>query len=197
MKSYLKRTVGLGFGIFFLPVFALNHVTSFYLGALVGWSSANYNQYLLILSKAPATITDTGYATAFQIGYRVNAKLAAEMCAIYFQRIVITNKYTRRKSDGRFRNNMVYLVGKLSFPPAQNLKFFIKGGLGYIARSSVSYRGITVTGGELVRPVYGAGMNWRMANHWDLELTFMQARELATKQLPTSNYLGLGAHYLF
>jgi hypothetical protein len=190
--------------LFVLPlvVFANNSKTSwrwsgFYLGAQTGLSCVDYRNYPFPSTLSPQSIHIYGLGTAIQFGYIFNRHFSTEIAAIYFRKPTLKNMGGSSNSP-RFKNNLVYWVLKSSVSFPYYVRFFIKTGVGYIVRGRVKVGQLTlIHGGEIIRPVYGCGINWCVAKHWDLEFSWVQAPGLTIKKLPPSNYIGIGAHYLF
>ncbi len=169
----------------------------FYLGALIGLSWVDYSHFSFTPAAAPTQIIDKGLAPSFQFGYGFNSYFALETGVIYIRKPIF--KHLHHGSDnGRFKNNVVYLVAKLSLLIKKSYRIFTKLGVGYVVRDSIIDNGAVIINGSMItRPIYALGVDYRVAQHWELELMWMQAAKLSSKQLPASNYIGVGAHYLF
>ncbi|OGT55066.1 MAG: hypothetical protein A3F17_08210 [Gammaproteobacteria bacterium RIFCSPHIGHO2_12_FULL_41_15] len=180
---------------FFLPLYGFSH-HGFYVGGLMGFGSVDYSNYSFPTQRRSTLIKDAGFAPAIQMGYDFTRITALEFGAIYFRKVVFY--HLTPQNNARFKNNVAYLVSKINFLHHATMHFFVKGGLGYVVRNAVIVDcAAVVSGGGILRPIYGAGVHWQLATHWDLEMTWLQAAKQVTTQLPFSNFLGLGVHYDF
>lgn len=168
----------------------------FYLGAMATYSWTHYGNQFLYPVTTRLTI-DQGPGSSFHFGYNFNLFSAGEIGAAYLHKTVFRD-FNQTTQNARIKNNMVYIALKLSAPLPYLIRVFTKIGYGYVVRDRIIFDDIIILpGGEFFRPIVGFGLNWRPAMHWELELAWLQAAKLSQQHLPRSDFVGLGAQYLF
>lgn len=187
--------------LFLAPLFSYSHayprIKGFYLGALIGVTWADYSDYSFPADEVPNKIIDVGAGPQYTFGYGFNPIAALELGAVYLRKPKFKNLHNS-PTTARFKNNVVYLTMRLSYFLNQKLRLFAKAGVGYVVRDNVIDQGVLLVRGKaVVVPVYGVGLDYRVASHWELELAWLQAAPSSGNKLPASNILGVGAHYLF
>jgi len=172
----------------------------FYVGAQIGYSVTHYQNYQFIIPMTIHSVSDRGPGSSFHVGYNFNRYFAAEMGAAYLHKTIF-HEYIRAPfgfDNARIKNNIVYFAAKFSIPLPDAIRIFAKLGGGYVVRDRIIYwEQLIMSGGEITRPVYGAGINWRPSPHWELELAWLRTAKLASQRLPPQDFLGIGAQYLF
>jgi len=173
---------------------------SVYLGLDVGYSSANYHRVNLHGGFVPKSIRDTGISPKLTLGIDFVRWFGFEVDVVYFQKPLFQGLGLMLRPQ-KVKHNLVYGALKLGIPFPHGILIYGKVGYGYIARNGFTidyYRLFTpLKAGEFGDFVFSLGMNYQVAHHWVLDLTWVNAPAKATAQLPASNYFGLGFVYKF
>lgn len=168
-----------------------------YVGGLVGLTWIDYQHYRFPKGQEPTSIIDVGIGPQFHFGYSFNSIIALEIGAAYLRKPVFKH-IAGSDNNGRFKNNVAYLVTKASKRIAANVRIFFKLGVGYVVRDEIiNHDQEIVASGLFVRPVYSVGVTWRFRPNWEAEFSWLGAAPQSVNQLPAGNYLGLGVQYLF
>ncbi len=173
-----------------------------YLGIDVGYSSANYHTIHPNVAFTPNSIRDTGISPKLSLGLDFNRYVGVEVNAIYFQRPLFEGVGLHSVAL-KVKQNLVYFALKLSAPLFRGFALYGKIGYGYIVRGDITFYNrdgqflTPLVAGEFSETFYSLGVNYEVARHWILGLTWVNAPPKASVQLPASNYFGLGAAYKF
>lgn len=173
----------------------------FVVGLDVGYGVVDYSGVTLTGGFQPTRIRDTGIAPKIAIGYEFNPYFGLGVSVIYFLKPVFEG-LGETKITGKMKHNLVALWMKPSLPLFHQFSLYGQFGVGYIVRDSLKVRrGMSninaIQGGEFGCWVYGLGVSYRVATHWLLDLTWIQAPASLSRQIPAANYYGVGAAYKF
>lgn len=190
--------------IFICPVASASGDHGVYLGVDVGYSNANYETVQLAYGYTFRSVDDSGLAPQFTFGYRFNRIAGLELSVIYFHKIIFHGVGVHPERYDKLKHNLVYLAGKFLVPVYKGFGVYVKAGVGYVVRDRIMYGTIgarqdlfLLKEGEFIRPVYGLGLNYQVTEHWILDATWVGSPEKESDQLPSSNFFGAGASYLF
>jgi len=168
----------------------------FYIGLQGGYSSVDYSS-LNYGTNTIGSFDDTGVAPQVEVGYNYNPYIAAELAVDYLHKPKLGN-INGTGQTGKFKNNVVYFVAKVFLPIKTLFRVYAKAGIGYIPRDAVKVNGVNIlSSGEFIRPVYGVGATYRIAQDWEFETSWVQASKNTDHSLPASNFFGVGANYWF
>jgi len=168
-----------------------------YFSVQTGWSYAHYTNASLSGGLMATKITTRGFAPKIALGYDFTSHIAAEFGVIYFHKIIFFG-LPGAGSTPKVKNNVIYLVGKLTLPLWRKLGFYFKAGVGYVARGEIRINNIVILSQQnVVMPVYGFGLIYALASHWAFDASFMQVPSNGSVRLPVSTYAGVGVIFKF
>jgi hypothetical protein len=131
-------------------------------------------------------------------GHQFNKYLSAQ---ITYMRPVLWVNYKNingSRSDKTVWMNVAGLTAKLQVPMTKNLSVFGEGGLGIVTRTGFVMDGHTVIAdANYPYMLYGAGLEYRLNNKWDLLLTTAYSPSNPGVKQPHTFYVGPGFKYKF
>ena len=174
-------------------------VYPWYLTVQLGYSSADYTNAILRGGFAATRIDNSGLGYHLAIGYQFAPHFSSEFGVVWFDKIQ-WHGITGLPNGFKTKNNIVYFAGRILLPLhfIPRLQFYIKGGIGWVARAGFTINGVRVLSQRnYVMPVIGAGLLYRLAQHWTLEASYIGVPSEGTYQLPWSNFIGFGGSVWF
>ena len=167
----------------------------FYLGVEYGYSTVGYqNNFAPGYTANP--IDKSGDAARVEAGFDICKNVGVLMSVIYFEKPLFHN--INGMNDSKTKNNFIYLAAKGMLPFAHRFVIYADAGIGYIVRSQVKVNNVVVfRNQEIVRPTYGVGLAYLIWKRWILTITWTQATQKPSDDLPSSNYIGTGIRYKF
>jgi len=185
----------------FSPCFSAER--GFYLSTDVGYSVADYDSLTLRNGVHQQSAKDSGVASQFNFGYGFWGLSSAEIGVVYFHKVIFNGLNVIPSYRNNIKHNLVYLAGRIGIPTGSRWWPYVKVGVGYVARDSLTAlngQGRAVSAlpeGEFFVPVYGLGLYYRAGKHWVLDGTWVGAPGRAQQELPASNFYGIGVIYWF
>jgi opacity protein-like surface antigen len=131
-------------------------------------------------------------------GHRFNKYLSGQ---ITYMRPVLWVNYkdvNGSRHDNTVWMNVAGLTVKPQGPLAKNLSVFGEGGLGIVTRKGFTIDSHTVIAdANYASFLYGAGLEYRVNNKWDLLLTAAYSPAKSNVKQPYTLYVGVGFNYKF
>lgn len=172
-------------------------VHNFYIGLQAGYSWVPYSNDDLTPGFTATSIKNSGLSPRLFLGYNVTRDWALELNVIYFKK---PHFHGLAGAGGvqKIKNNIVALMVRYNWHFCPRWEAYAMAGLGYVVRDGIYIRPTQVLSeGEIFRPAYGLGVNYRLTTRWDVAATWVQVPSSSSRNLPTSNYIGIGASYRF
>ncbi len=169
-----------------------------YVNVQIGYSFVNYTNATLRGGVTATKIENNGWSPKLALGYDFTHHFGVELGVNWFHKPAFYNLPTFGPKY-LIKNNVVYLVGKVNISLWKKLSAYLKGGVGYVARSGITTGTniVALQSGNFVMPVYGVGLLYSLTPRWDFDASFMQVPCNSAHQLPTSNFAGVGVSFRF
>jgi len=167
-----------------------------YFTVQAGLSDVKYTNSNLSNGITARRIKTSGVNYHIGSGYQFNRWLAAEFGIIWVYKPQFLDLNGTSK-DAKIKNNVVYLAARVGWPVWRFL-FYVKGGIGYIARQGFFFNKTrALSEGSFFTTIYGAGFLFHFTSHWGADVSWMQAPPNRHQQIPTTNFYGAGIVYSF
>lgn len=168
-----------------------------YLGAEAGYSIADYSNGDMAGGYTATSFQNGGLGAHPFLGYQFNPNWAAEFAVFYMSRPAVNGIPTPGVTV-KLRHNVVGLYLKGIYHPRTDWSLFIKGGLGYTARSQISVGATTVLPeGLFFCPLLSLGVAYEFAKQWFVDVSANFMFENSGDQLPMAQFYGVGIAYAF
>lgn len=181
---------------------ATKDVPHAYFQALLGYSKVNYKVSNFNMGIAPTSIKTAGIAFAVAVGFNFNQYFGLELGSVWFYKPELFG-LPGVSTFAVMKNNVLYFAPKLMWHINKTIGLFAFAGIGYVARGELHAKTSSgfipgvINYAIFVKPVYGAGMTYQIAQHWSLVAKWVQAPGNRQQNLPVSNFFGVGGTYHF
>ena len=186
-----------------LPSFFYNS----YIGANVGFGKFNFTNTQLTEGFHAGRIENTRYGARVFIGHYLTPYLAIQLSLMRPFRWIYYYDLQGPHATRARQTVWISLFGLLTLKPTWRINdrwwLYGEGGLGLVSRHGFERKSapgddfVLLKGGEILTPIIGGGLSYRVSGQWYLDASILYAPAQHTQQQPYTLYGALGFFYYF